>query len=150
MADFCRWGYAIAEALGIKGSRFLGAYWESIERQNEVAIENHPVACAITVLLKEQPSWVGRPSDLLGDLERIAEQEKIDKKANSWPKAAHILTRRIKEVKSNLLESGIEFIESRSGHERFITLQRVSQNSVTTVTSVTEDDATDADDATLL
>ena len=40
MADFCRWGYAVAEALGKKGAAFLQAYTGAINAQNTAAVEN--------------------------------------------------------------------------------------------------------------
>ena len=52
MADFCRWGYAVADALGLGGAAFLQAYTDAIGAQNTAAIENHAVAAAVIALLR--------------------------------------------------------------------------------------------------
>ncbi|ANC78593.1 hypothetical protein ABE65_018040 [Fictibacillus phosphorivorans] len=46
---------------------------------------------------------------LLGELECVAFQEKINTSVKTFPKVAHILSRRLKEVKSNLEDVGITF-----------------------------------------
>lgn len=43
MADFCRWGFAVAESIGSDGRSFLDAYQANIDKQNELAIDSHPV-----------------------------------------------------------------------------------------------------------
>lgn len=129
MADFCRWGWAIAEAMGIGGKTFLAMYWEAIEHQNEVAIDHHPIAFAIRVFMEGKPDWEGSPSGLLDELEMTADSEKIDKKARSWPKAAQSLTKRLKEIKSNLADIGITFLETRTGASRFIVLRNANASS---------------------
>ncbi|MBI3317193.1 MAG: hypothetical protein HYZ85_04240 [Candidatus Omnitrophica bacterium] len=131
MADFCKWGFAIAEALGGKGNEFFKAYRENISHQNKIAIENHPVASAIKVFFDGKSVWQGRPSDLLTELEKVAAEEKIDMKAKSWPKAAHILTRRLNAIKTNLMGIGIRIITGEhTGDNRMIRLEEVKQNSV--------------------
>ena len=52
MADFCRWGYAVADALGLGGAAFLQAYTDAIGAQNTAAIENHAVAATVIALLR--------------------------------------------------------------------------------------------------
>ncbi len=138
MADFCRWGYAIAEALGIGGARFLEAYWRSIGETNEAAILGHPVAAAVMAFMEEQTEWDGTPAGLLAELEKVALGERIDTKARTWPKAAHILTRRLREVMTNLRDAGVNVVlDDRTGKGRRIVLRKSAGNSVTTVTSVT-------------
>jgi hypothetical protein len=128
MADFTRWGYAAAEALGVGGARFLDAYGASIGQQNDVAIQNHPVAAAVAALLEDAPSWTGNSSDLLTALEKIADEVRIDTKSRAWPRAANALTRRLREAKSNLADAGINLtFDERSARRRNITFQRVAK-----------------------
>ena len=61
-------------------------------------LDGHPVAAAVLQFMSETTDWEGQPAELLVLLEQIAEAEKIDIKAKAWPKAAHILTRRLNEV----------------------------------------------------
>ncbi len=138
MADFCRWGYAIAEGLGIGGWRFLEAYWRSIGESNEAAIQAHSVAAAVVALVADKTEWAGTPSDLLTALEKVAQDERIDIRAMAWPKAAHALTKRLREVTTNLRDAGVDVtLDGRTGKRRQIILRRSTENSVTAVTSVT-------------
>ncbi|MFX1487299.1 MAG: hypothetical protein ACFFBS_09445, partial [Promethearchaeota archaeon] len=78
MADFARWGAAVAEALGHSETDFLHAYNENINRQNEAAIASSPVAQAVIKFMEGKTSWQGTPSELLAKLESIADATKIN------------------------------------------------------------------------
>lgn len=127
MADFTRWGYAIAEAMGYQGEEFLQAYENNQNRANDEAIEAHPVASAIVALVKEKENWEGTIENLLATLEKTAEKEKIATHVNIWPKAAHILSRRLREIKSNLKEIGIVFEKRSKGNAKIITIKNLKQ-----------------------
>ncbi|MBJ6360907.1 hypothetical protein ACFOQM_06285 [Paenibacillus sp. GCM10012307] len=124
MADFTRWGYAVAEAAGLDGNLFLEAYKANITRTNTEAIESNPVATAICVLMDKQPEWHSTVTGLLDALENVAFHERINTKARMWPKAAHILSRRLGEVKSNLEKRGITFDIKNEGPAKFITIEK--------------------------
>ena len=115
MADYCRWGWALSEALGYGGQAFLDAYTRNISRANDNAINEDPVAAAVVAFMRERSEWQGYVAKLLTELERTAEDEKINVKARRWPKAAHVLTSRLKEVKSNLEEVGIRYERQHDG-----------------------------------
>lgn len=130
MADYCRWGYAIAEAIGYGGEAFIDAYHKNISRANESAINEDPVAAAVIAFMREYEEWEGYIAELLRKLERVAGDEKINIKARRWPKAAHILTTRLKEVKSNLEEVGITFERKHDGggtRIRLVNTEKVSR-----------------------
>ena len=65
--------------------------------------------------MRGRSDWQGYVAKLLIELERVAEDEKINVKARRWPKAAHVLTSRLKEVKSNLEEVGIRYERQHDG-----------------------------------
>src|SRR5262249_8748641 len=143
MADFCKRGYAVAEALGGQGAAFLAAYLEAISAQTSAAIEHHPVATAVIAFLggrdavEQQPDdaelWAGTATDLLTALEQVATDQKIDLKAWSWPKAANALMRRLNEVRSNLLDLGIQVTSEPDGTQRQVTFPKVAENIVNTM-----------------
>ena len=114
MADYCRWGYALAEALGYGGQAFIDAYTRNISRTNENAINEDPVAAAVVAFMRYRSEWQGYVAKLLIELERVAEDEKISVFVR-FPKAAHVLTSRLKEVKSNLEEVGIRYERQHDG-----------------------------------
>lgn len=126
MADFTRWGYAIAEAMGYSGGDFLEAYAKNQGKSNEEAISAHPVASAIVALMAAAPApiWKGTVASLLTALERVAEKEKINTHVKVWPNAAHVLSRRLKEVQSNLKQKGITFDIRHAGDARNITIRK--------------------------
>lgn len=145
MADFCLWGCAIAEALGMKQEDFLAAYRANIERQNQEALNEHPVATAILALMKTQDEWFGTPTELLGVLVNLAEKERINVHQKTWPKAPHVLTRRLNEVKTNLEAIGLGIIVKSIGTHRTVRIVR-SKNSVSSA-EASGYDGTDAADS---
>lgn len=116
MADFAVWGEAISRAMGYEPYEFIHAYYANIGRQNIEAIDAHPLGQAITRWVQSWPAdsesqvWEGSPQELLQILEPIAIDAKIDTMSRNWPKAPNYLSRRLNEIRSNLLEGlGIEF-----------------------------------------
>lgn len=124
MADFTRWGYAIAEVSGIGGYKFLEAYLNNQNNANIEALESHPVGFAIYKFMEDKVSWTGSPTKLLSELEIVAESEKIDTTNSNWSKTPNVLSRRLNEIKSNLLDVGIEFERSK-GKNREIKITRI-------------------------
>jgi hypothetical protein len=58
---------------------------------------------------KSLMSWEGQPAKLLDELELVAQRHKINTNHKSWPKEVRWLTRRLNQIRSNLLEGlGIE------------------------------------------
>lgn len=127
MADFERWGFAIAESL-TGGNIFLEAYRRNRALQNEEALDSSPVARTVRILVERHAGcWEGTPEILLRELRGIAEEGEIDIKHRSWPKAAHVLTRRIKEVRPNLAEVGIVATYSRTKTARVWRLESATR-----------------------
>ncbi len=135
MADFTKWGCAISRAMGFSETMFLNAYYSNINRQNEAALEASPIALAIIELMNQQNPWQGTPTILLGELEMIAEDLKINKKSKSWPEDPTWLWKRIKKSSANLQAIGIEAKRGR-GKDRIITLKKVQKNAVNSVDTV--------------
>jgi hypothetical protein len=125
MADFALWGEAIARAMGYKELEFIKAYYDNIGKQNIEAVENHPLGQAIAKFFEKevedssQGFWQGSPAELLEQLEKIAQESKINTNLKSWPKEVRWLTRWLNQIRSNLLEGlGIEVIIDRLSSTR--------------------------------
>jgi hypothetical protein len=120
MADFALWGEAISQAMGHDPLEFLNAYYENIGRQNIEAIESHSIAHAIAKYFEEgedQSSKVlkGSPLEILEVLKIFALEHKISTDSKLWPKSPNALSRRLNQIRSNLLEGlGIEVTISRT------------------------------------
>ncbi|MFL6378716.1 MAG: bifunctional DNA primase/polymerase, partial [Nitrososphaeraceae archaeon] len=125
MADFALWGEAISQAMGYDPLEFLNAYYENIGRQNIEAIESHPLAHAIAKYFEEQGDEVsgkelcGSPMEVLEVLEAFAQEHKISTDNKQWPKSPSALSRRLNQIRSNLLEGlGIEVTISRQNKNK--------------------------------
>jgi hypothetical protein len=126
MADFALWGCAIAETLGYGKEAFLDAYYANIQIQNIQAIEGSPVGDLILKFMENQDEWEGSPSDLLIEFESLAVAMRVNIKAKGFPKSANTITRRLNEIKSNLIEQGVFFEIDRSAHQRTIKVRKIS------------------------
>lgn len=146
MADFTLWGAAISQALGYGANAFLDAYGGNLQVQTREAVRGHAVGAAILALIESAGEWAGTPSDLLAALEEAGEDAKLFRRAangkvqaKGWPGAPHILTRRLNEVRSNLVDLGIEIVAGRAD-DRAVTIRRVppegTENAVGGVGSV--------------
>ena len=122
MADFSYWGYAIAEAMGKNGQEFLEAYLLNQNGVNEEALASNPVATAVIALLRGKYSWSGSVTQLLRELEMTAMQEQINTHQKIWPADANVLSKRLKEVKSNLEEIGVLYEIRHAGDYKKIIL----------------------------
>lgn len=123
LADFARWGEAISRALGYTPNQFLLAYFDNISSQNNEVLVSNPIASCILRLMEDIDEWKGTPAELLQALNMEATQLNISNKMKSWPKAPHILTRRVNEVKTNLVAVGFD-IETNGCNGRGTVKQR--------------------------
>lgn len=114
--------------LGYGGERFIQAYRNNRNQSNDEAITSHPVASAVVALMKNNQTWSGSVASLLGELEHVAQREKINTLVKNFPKAAHILSKRLKEVKSNLEEIGISFEIRHNGENKKISIKKAGSN----------------------
>lgn len=126
MADFARWGCAIARALGHAETEFIDAYDANIAVQNEEVLHSHPVATAVAALMERRGEWEGTATKLLDELEKVAREQRISTDAKGWPGAPHVLTRRLKEVQPNLAAAGIDVQCNRNRQGSSIWIRRIS------------------------
>lgn len=163
MADFTRWGAAIAEAIGWSADAFLESYALNLAVQTREAVEQDLVGSAVLLLMRDREDWSGTPTELLGAMTEAASDEGLLRldgagtvRDKNWPGGPHILTRRLNELKSNLRDLGVEIAE---GPDRLKTLRRTdregAESSVSSVGSAgragsdrVQAEATDAANAT--
>jgi hypothetical protein len=131
MVDFVAWGAAIARALGCSEMQFLQAYSANIQTQNQTALAASLVATVILEFMAGKDNWTGTPAALLAALEPIADNLKINTRERGWPKTPNWLTRRVNEVRVNLLAEGISVTEEKKD-KNTLTLRRVRENTVFT------------------
>jgi len=126
MADFCIHGESMSRNLGHKPLEFYDAYMENIREQNTIVIENNIVSDLIRKLMAEKDTWKGMTSVLYKELKKLAEESDIKVGKNNFPGAPNALSRRVNELKYNLLKAGIEITskEEHSGTE--YTIKKIS------------------------
>ena len=116
MADFTRWGYAIAEALGGTGQQFLDEYEETRKNQNEEVIDADPIASLMLDFMNDRTEWSGKVSDLHTELSNLALKQNINTRSKKFPTQPNQLSRHMKSIISNLKVAGIQYISN--GHTR--------------------------------
>ncbi len=140
MADFLVWGCAIAEALGYKQSEFIEAYHQKIQEQIEVSIAASLVAQTLIKFIEdinswdEKPFWEGTPTELIGLLRKVAENQNNGRVPKYFPEEPNQLTRQINILKPNLLTIGISISDGKSG-TRYIRIEKITKNIDQTVQS---------------
>jgi hypothetical protein len=151
MADFHRWGYAIAEAMDIGGEAFLEAYKENVESQSEETLKASIIAHVLLTFMMGRDEWSGTPTALLNNLNEVAETMNISTRVKDWPKRAHILTRRLNELAPSLMKAeGLCFDRHDTGKARQIRIYIVGktpESSVSSVIAYTPTTLSDASDA---
>jgi hypothetical protein len=129
MADFAEVAEIIARCMGYPDNKFLAAYYTNIGLQTEQALEASPIAASIIKFMDSRIGWIGTATELLNELESVAESLKINTKSNRlWPSAPNSLSRRLNEVKTNLREVGItiERLVDTTTNTRKIEIRKIS------------------------
>ena len=144
MADFTRWGCAIAKALGKTEEDFLNAYATKVRLQIEEAAHSSPVATVLIDYSSDHPRWEGTPSNLYKILLGHAKEMGISTRQKEWPKAPHILVRKLNELAPSLNALGLEVVTGiHTGLAR-----RILINSVSSVKRVNDEEETNINNAT--
>lgn len=106
MADFMRWGVAIAQAMGYKANDFVQAYQGNIESQNAEIINSNTLAQAVLTFMADKNEWSGTVKQAYEELGKLVTVTKDDK---TFPGHSNKLRRHLNRIKANLLDYGIKF-----------------------------------------
>jgi len=130
MADFEEYAEIFSRCMGYEPGTFIRAYHENQKLQTEAVIEGSPVAVAIVKLMDDRQDdlWRGTATELMDELENLASGLKINTMSNLWPKGAHVLNRRLNEIKTNLRDAGIsiDHVKSPNGNTRIIEICKIA------------------------
>jgi hypothetical protein len=129
MADFAEVAEIISRIMGNMENKFLEVYHRNIGLQTEQALESSPIAATIIEFMNSRTEWTGTTTELLNELEQVAEILKIKTKNNKeWPTAPNRLSRRINDIKTNLRQIGIviERYTNSKTNTRIIDIRKVS------------------------
>lgn len=123
MADFARWCYAIAEAMGENGQVFIDEYTLNQEYQNTELLNSNMVAILILKFMENTPEWSGKVSDLYNILASSAENMGINRKSKDFPSQPNGLSRCLNNLKSNLEWTGITYMKEAKSDGNYIFLK---------------------------
>lgn len=128
MADFARWGFAVAEAMGGFGQKFLNEYKENQGIQNKEALNTDLVAVLLVSFMENQYEWEGKVSELYLSLKNFALQTGINTNCKDFPKQPNILSRKLNELRSNLQFAGITFESEQRSKGTFICIKNTNES----------------------
>jgi hypothetical protein len=131
MADFARWGCAIAEALGYTQKQFLDAYKNTRDEQQEHVISSSVVASTLIKMMENKDTWEGTANELLKALTYSAKDDwgYVDWKdrVQGLPKNANYLGRELKALIPALAEEGLVITRRTPRGSRIITITKKSK-----------------------
>jgi hypothetical protein len=111
MADFYRWGYAIAEGLDGKGEQFIEDYRLNVELQKELLVEDNLLTQAIINKMDTvHEIWETTVGAAFKELKLIVNPDKSDP---TFPRDSKTLARSLESVKATLNSEGITFIKGK-------------------------------------
>lgn len=122
MADFARWGYAVAEALGGLGQAFLDEYAKNQSDRDSEILSSDVVAVLIISFMNDLNEWSGTVSELYLKLTQLAPKIGINTRSKEFPARANYLSKRINAIRSNLKSAGITFEYKKKSNAMYITL----------------------------
>ena len=106
LEDYNNWGYAIASVFG-KGAEYIAVLDDNHVNKNLALLNANALCQAIIEFMLEKNNWKGQPSKLLTHLDQIAENKRLGKNTQLWPKSAIELSYQLKKYKAILSEAGI-------------------------------------------
>lgn len=123
MADFCRWGYSVAEALGGRGAEFLRAYADNSAMQTADLHETDTLLAAIMQRMDAAGELDGNFREVLSILHEIAQPAKNDR---SFPSSARSFRGHLERLRVPLLDMGITFSirDGRTNRGRIVTFAK--------------------------
>ena len=131
MADFAKWGYAIAEAMeDYDGSDFISSYEIVVDRQNNEALNASPLAQFVIWLMRDKLEWHGTATELMleHDSSRHKRCDSIElyrlSDSPMWPKDPASLGRSLNRISVNLKKVGFIIEKYTEANQRKIRILR--------------------------
>lgn len=118
MADFAKFGYAIAEAMKYGGEKFLAIYDKNQDELLETMVEEDTILSVLIEFIHKKHYFCGKMMELRVQLIGQAEQMDID--IRYLLKAENALSRKINQSQSVLAMFGIHLKRGKSNGNRYI------------------------------
>lgn len=118
MADFAKFGYAIAEAMKYGGEKFLEIYDQNQDELLEIMVEEDTILSVLIEFIRKKHYFCGKMMELRAQLIGQAEQMDID--IRYLLKTENALSRKINQSQSVLAMFGIHLERGKSNGNRYI------------------------------
>ena len=129
MADWCRYGQAVAECLPFGRLRFLQCYNDAIKHQALEALKANLLGETLLSFMAYKEEYCDTISELLNQLSQQAFDLRIDTKARGWPKQPNQLSKTLKAMKPNLEKEGILVtFEGHTKHGNKVRIKNIMTN----------------------
>ena len=100
MADFAKWGYSIAEALGKgQGEQFIADYGANVNRQTAEVLRNNSLCLAVTLFMRNKSFWEGTVQTAFALLSQKVDVSKTD---STFPPDSKNLRRHLERIEAIL------------------------------------------------
>jgi len=107
MADFARWGGALAEGLGYSRDEFFSKYQESVDSKWQDTAEESTFAKKIKIFVEDHGGyWAGSPSELLFEISSDDDEKGI-------PKTAKWLSNELVRIAPVMRHVGIDIVKDK-------------------------------------
>ncbi|MBL9096233.1 MAG: hypothetical protein JNK07_04845 [Alphaproteobacteria bacterium] len=122
MADFVLWGTACEPAFGWPQGTVASAFAANQREGVLRAVEADPLSAAILGFMRDRPTWMGTPTELLTELRKSTTADDV----KSLPTNASALGQLLDRITTSLRKIGVEIARAREGkgRERKITITR--------------------------
>ena len=122
MADFAKWVTAAEPELGWPAGTFMKAYRANRDDVTSMTLDADLLGTVVKRFMEDRDRWKGTMSDLLKELEGVAEDQ--EKHTKEWPKAANVLSGRLKRSATSLRSKGVEVSFGRTNGISTVTLEQ--------------------------
>ena len=135
MVDFARWATAAEPALGLGDGEFLKAYLANRSVADQTALESSPIGRFVVHIAEQEHVWEGAAAELLTKLNELAnhddkvfDDERMGptRRQEGWPKAANVLSNRLRLLSPNLRRVGVDVVIDRDKTGSRITICKVN------------------------
>lgn len=106
LTDYNNWGYAIASVFR-KEAEYIAVLYDNHMSKNLELLNANALCQAIVEFMCDKNKWKGQPNKLLEHLDKIADEKRLGKNTQLWPKSEIELSYQLKKYKAILSETGI-------------------------------------------
>jgi len=115
MADFCKLGCCVAEAMGYGQDFFIETYRQKLNDQIKEAIYNHTLGNVLLSFMEDKAEWKGSSTNLFTAIKDFAKNEMdVSTRVKTFPSAPNLMSRQLNNLLDSFGKIGLELIYDRN------------------------------------